>query len=113
MLRESVRIMKREEQEEFLAEMATWLDAYTDKVIAHVMRHHIDEIIGTPSTRKLLKELHERSQKQFDHFKSNLSYMIEYVEDVERTSTPHLDCLSHAQSYRDVLYDLYIADMHD
>lgn len=94
------------EQKETAELFATWLRPYTHEVIVSVLARR-DEILASESSMHLLRELHEREaaeRKEFDgSIRSLLASFSAFAE-----FDPHNHALSHAGSYRDVLYDLYI-----
>lgn len=94
-----------EEKNQFAEELNTWLGAYTEDVIKRVMTK-LDEIIADKSTRKMISELHQRTHQEeasmIDSFRWALGGTV--------TTSWRDSCLTHAKSYRDVLYDLWIKE---
>lgn len=88
---------------------AVWLRDYTHEVIRYVMGR-ADEILTNPDTMTLLRELKEREEKEAKDFKNSLEFMLRDYEQFAKYD-PHNNALTHANSYRDILYDRYIRDM--
>ena len=85
---------------------ANWLDDYTDEVIKRVVQK-VDEIINNDMAMMLLKELKERDEKERREFTNSIQNLLEDYEVFSEYSAK-LNALTHAGSYRDVLYDMYI-----
>ena len=94
------------ERKEIAKLFASWLRCYTHEVIVKVLERR-DEILNNEATMHLLRELHERSEKEHNDFVMSLGCMLEAFDDF-REYDPHNHATTHAGSYRDVLYDLYI-----
>lgn len=102
---EKYKEMNYAEQMEITEILWSWLKDYTDEVINFILTEKIDEILNSDSSMHLLRELHERQQKETKDHISSLRFGIEYGNKFER-----LDVLYHSKSYRDILWDLYIKD---
>ena len=99
-----------EEQKELAEMLESWLGIYTQEIFEYVMTQ-IDEIISSESTMKMIKELHLRMQKEQKRRVDSVWYTMREIEDGEnKVWDMHNHVLEHSQSYRDVLYDLYIRD---
>lgn len=85
---------------------ANWLHVYTKEVIAKVMEKR-QEIIENEFAMKLLQELKEREEKEQQEFTENIGWLFRNFEEYKEFD-PHNHCTTHANSYRDVLYDMYI-----
>ena len=99
-------------QQKLAALLESWLGMYTQEVFEHVMKQ-IDEIISSESTMKMLEELHSRMQKEQSRRVDSIWFGMKELSEGEKKLTMsnlHNDVISHSQSYRDVLYDLYIRD---
>lgn len=92
-----------EERKEICSYLETWLVMYNNEVINKVL-DNIDDIINNEFVMNMLKQLHERTLKEKEDFKRNLRFKLE--NDID--SDFHNKCLTHSNSYRDVLYDMYI-----
>ena len=94
------------EKEKIVELFATWLKPYTHEVIIKVLERR-DEIIEDEMSMYMLKELHTRSKTEAKEFISNINSMFRDFE-VFKEFDPHNHALTHAGSYRDILYDMYI-----
>lgn len=106
--------MNYDARKELAELLEAWLTMYTEEVINHVMNNHLDEIIENESSMMLLRELKKRQdEEKKDHIRNFDSYLwqIEKKTKVD-ASYYHSSVLTHSGSYRHVLYDLYIQDMH-
>lgn len=98
--------MTIKEQQEITVLFANWLNKYTHEVILRVIKKR-DEIISNDFAMNLLIELKEREEKEekeFAHSIGNLLGEFNTFKDYDTHSNP----LTHASSYRDVLYDMFI-----
>ena len=91
--------------------LAPWLCKYSHEVVNHVMAK-VDEIVNDERTMRMIKELNEREQSEYTDFTMHLRHLGSDYETFAKYD-PHNHALTHAGSYRDILYDMYIADMHD
>lgn len=91
----------KEERQEIAELLTTWLKMYTYEVIKEVMLS-ADEITSNETTMALLRELKKREEAEHEEFKTSL-YYGSWVE-----SDPNKCSLLHSDSYRNVLYDMYI-----
>lgn len=100
--------LKTAEQLNLAARFEVWLGRYTQEVINKVIAR-LDEILENEFAMKLINELYEREEKERAARTSSLRLlMIDY--DLFKDSDIHSNCLTHSNSYRDVLYDMYIKD---
>ena len=99
-----------------LAEMLeSWLGIYTQEVYEHVMSQ-INDILSSESTMKMLEELHSRMQQEQSRRVENIWFGMKELSEGEKKMTMsdlHNNVVSHSQSYRDVLYDMYIRSRHE
>lgn len=99
-----------EEQKDFANKLHSWLGTYTQEVIEHVM-NQIDDIINNEHVMKMITELHERMQKEEREEKEHFFYNLKNIEEGDNDYfTVHAHVLTHSNSYRDVLYDMFIRD---
>ena len=98
--------LKYEEQKEITALFANWLDMYTDEVIKKVLAR-ADEIINNEMAMHLLRELKTRDEKESVDFNRSIRSLLDNYETFAEHKV-RATCLTHANSYRDVLYDMYI-----
>ena len=99
-----------EEQKDFANKLYSWLGMYTQEVIEHVM-NQIDDIINNEHVMKMITELHERMQKEEKEEKEHFFYNLKNIEEGDADYfTVHAHVLTHSNSYRDVLYDMFIRD---
>lgn len=94
------------ERKETTKLISNWLKNYTQEVIVRVLEKR-EEIINDEFTMKMLKELYEREQSEAKEFYDSIFLMMEEFEE-QKQYDPHSHCLTHSDSYRDVLYDMYI-----
>lgn len=85
---------------------ANWLKPYTHDVIVKVMKRR-DEIINNEFAMNLLHELRLRDHKEEKEFYENITWLFNSF-DANKEYDPHNHPLTHAGSYRDILYDMYI-----
>lgn len=95
-----------EEKEQISQWLGTWLGCYTQEVYNKVAPN-LPQIIEDGATLNLLRELHERTQQERDEVKKSIFFDIAF-NDKGTPSALHRTVMTHAQSYRDVLYDMYI-----
>ena len=87
--------------------VSNWLSKYVDEVIVRVL-DKIDEIKNNDVAMFMLDELYERDQIEKKEFQNTIAHALLGT----RTSTKfRFNSLSHADSYRDVLYDMYIKEV--
>ena len=98
--------MKMEERREIAELFSNWLKDYTHEVIKVVMLK-ADDIINNDFAMHLLKELKVREEKEYEDFYDSIGHMISDFETFGEYD-PHSHVLEHSNSYRDVLYDMYI-----
>lgn len=98
--------LNREEKNNVALYFSTWLKDYTHEVIVRVMEK-ADEIINDPFAMEMLKELHEREEKESKEFLKNIeAYLFDF--ETFKEYDPHNMPLTHAKAYRHILYDKYI-----
>lgn len=98
--------LKTEEKKEVAELFVNWLNMYTDEVVKKVLAD-ADEIINNETAMHLLRELKAREEKERNDFAREINFLL---FDFESNSECGIRCtaLTHASSYRDVLYDMYI-----
>ena len=97
--------LTNEEKVEIRGYFKCWLSIYTNEVAIRVLARS-EEIINNELTMNLLKELYTRTQEEEKETEYIIGWLLEdYEENKEYNIHSHT---SHAQSYRDVLYDMYI-----
>lgn len=84
----------------------TWLNPYTHEVIIKVLARR-DEILNNEFAMNLLKELDKREFEESHDFRRSIENMLDSYESFSEFD-PHNHPLTHAGSYRDILYDMYI-----
>ena len=100
---EDLTFDERKEIEELFA---TWLKRYTHEVIVKVMARS-EEIINNEFTMNLLKELHTRTQEENRDFTYSIGHLLTDYDSFKKFDV-HNHPTTHANSYRDILYDMYI-----
>lgn len=98
--------LKLEERKEIAELFANWLEMYTDEIIIKVMAK-ADEIINNEMAVYMLRELKARDEEESTELKRTISWMLEGY-DKSDNGRVRFASLTHASSYRDVLYDMYI-----
>ncbi len=96
------------EKKEIAKLFSTWLGSYTHEVIVKVLAKR-DEILNNDFAMNLLKELQKRTEEERKDFEKSIGFMMSDFDGFSKYD-PHNHALSHAKSYRDVLYDMYIKD---
>lgn len=107
----NLKELRNEERVNLNVILENWLGIYTEEVVIKVMSR-LEEITANEHTMMLLRELWDRETKEVDDRRRSISSMIDDVindRDIEGHCL-HNHCLTHANSYRDVLYDMYIRD---
>lgn len=100
--------MDYREKKEVASMFSAWLCSYTHEVIVKVLARR-DEILNNAVAMSMIKELKERSEQEQKDFESSISFMIEDIDKFSQFD-PHNHVVTHAKSYRDVLYDMFIKD---
>lgn len=85
---------------------SVWLRCYTHEVIVKVMQRR-EEILNNPFTMNLLEELAKREEKEREEFAYSIGSLLENFDTFAQYN-PHNHPLTHAGSYRDILYDMYV-----
>lgn len=98
--------LKLEERKEIAELFTNWLNDYTDEVIKKVLAK-TDEIINNDMAMHLLRELKVRDEKEYSELTDSIRFLMEDYESFAGHNARRT-CLTHAKSYRDVLYDMYI-----
>lgn len=103
--------MSYEDQKHIAELFKCWLSNYTEEVNAKVLPH-AEEIINNEMAMYLLEELKTRTEKEKKELNDSYNHIIYQMAngyDISLTvENIHNHCLTNAESYRDVLYDLYI-----
>ena len=94
------------EQQEITELFATWLDMYSEEVIMRVMARS-EEIINNEFSMNLLRELKARKEEERKDFSRSINNLFTHF-DTFKEYNPHSHPLTHANSYRDILHDMYI-----
>lgn len=105
MTREELFSYKNDEiRKELLLDVANFCKCYVARVCNKVVEQ-IDEILNNEHIKFLLHELRVREELEQKEFNRDIAYMIRYGRS---NMDVHNHCLTHAKSYRDVLYDLLV-----
>ena len=90
--------------------IGNWLKQYTDDAISYVFTK-MTAIINDPMTMQMLQNLYEAEQEEMKSFKLNIYFALCDDDDEPEELKTHRfhDINKKSKSYRDVLYDLYIA----
>lgn len=98
--------MSHNEKQEAVVLLGNWLQAYTHEVIVKVLERR-EEILNNEFTMNLLKELKRREDAEQEEFNSDIEFLLRDYENFKQYD-PHNHPTTHAKSYRDILYDMYI-----
>ena len=85
--------------------VANWLKYYSNEVVVKVMEKY-EQIINDKTTYTILSKLYVEENKEEKTFIHDIEYMVKYG--IEEDTLDMLRISEHSQSYREVLYDLYI-----
>ena len=96
------------ERKEIAKLIANWLKEYTHEVVVKVLEKR-EEIINNEFTMNMLKELYKREEEEQKEINNSIQSLLEYFDEHKEFDI-HNHCLTHSNSYRDVLYDMYIRD---
>lgn len=97
------------EQKEVAKIFGNWLRVYTHEVIVKVLEKR-DEILNNEFAMGLLKELQKRDEAEYKDFNNTIEFMMKDFDAFSKYN-PHNHAVTHASSYRDVLYDMFIRDI--
>ena len=111
-IKEYREVTPLKEQRAFAEKLQLWLGEYTQEVFEHVMKNHMEEIINNDFSLKLIDELYERTLKEREDEIRHIEFALGH-NDWENLATLHLHPLEHSDSYRNVLYDMYIRDRNN
>ena len=100
-------LMETKEREEVMELFTNWLKNYTHEVIIKVMERK-NEIINNEFAMNLLRELYKREQKENIEFKRSIKSLFCSLDEF-RSYDVHSHVLTHSNSYRDILRDMYFA----
>ena len=94
------------EKKEITLLFANWLHSYTHEVVVRVLEKR-EDILNNEFAMNLLKELKERDEKELNDFNNSIGSLFMDFDDYKGYDV-HSHPITHAKSYRDVLYDMYI-----
>lgn len=95
-----------DEKAEVVSWFSNWLKNYTHEVIVKVLERR-DEILANDFAMNLMKELFERETKENKDFSYSIDSLLNHFENFKEYN-PHNHPITHSDSYRNVLYDMYI-----
>ena len=98
--------LTREERNEIVLLFANWLNQYTHEVVVNVMEKR-EDILNNEFAMNLLRELKERDEKELKDFNHSIGNLLGDF-DTYKEYNVHSHPTTHANSYRDILYDMYI-----
>ena len=101
--------MPLDEQNEITTLFATWLRPYTHRVIVKVMERR-NEIINNEFALTLLRELKKRQDTEDYDFFTSMGCLLSNFDGF-KVHDPHNHALTHSNSYRDILYDMYVKNI--
>ena len=85
--------------------VSNWLKNYSNEVVVRVMEKY-EQIINDKTTYTMLSKLYEEENKEEETFIHDIGYMVKYG--IKDETKDMLRFGEYSQSYREVLYDLYI-----
>ena len=85
--------------------VANWLKDYNNDVVVRVMKKY-EQIINDKTTYTMLSKLYEEENKEEETFIHDIEYMVKFG--IKDETKDMLRLGEYSQSYREVLYDLYI-----
>lgn len=85
--------------------VANWLKDYSNDVVVRVMEKY-EQIINDKTTYTMLSKLYKEENKEEETFIHDIEYMVKFGITDETKDMLRLG--DYSQSYREVLYDLYI-----
>lgn len=98
-----------QEKDQIIMYMSNWLKNYTEAVIMKVMEKK-EQIINDGLAMHLMTELYIREEKERKDFTYSIEMLFRNFDTFKKYD-PHNNPLQHSQSYRDVLYDMYIKEV--
>lgn len=85
--------------------VANWLKDYSNDVVVKVMEKY-EQIINDKTTYNMLSKLYEEENREEVKFILDIKNIVEYG--IKDETKDMLRLVEYSQSYREVLYDLYI-----
>jgi hypothetical protein len=101
-----IKDLSYEEKKEIDALFANWLKSYSHDAILRALEHR-EEIINNEFAMNLLRELKTREEEEKKDFERSIASLLGSFEDFKEYN-PHNHPVTHAHSYRDILYDMFI-----
>lgn len=99
----------KSELDEISKKIQVWLGHYTDEVIRKVF-DKIPEIVDDEFSMNLINELYTRTlEEREDESRTIEMYLCGVLS--PKDSVCHCHPITHAKSYRDILYDMYIRNL--
>ena len=96
------------EQKDLVIKISKWLEPYTHDVIIRVI-NQMDRILNDGITINLLNELYDREYKESNEFQDSIATLMRDF-DTFKDYDVHKHIMTHANSYRDIVYDMYISE---
>lgn len=105
--------LPEEQKGQFAKELYCWLEMYTNEVSAYIFENKLDEIVNNDMSLQLLHELYQRTRIESDKNLSAMLFKLRFpnIAEKEKFELHQNHILTRADSFRDVLYELYIKDM--
>lgn len=101
-----IKDLSWEEKIELAKKFECWLGRYTQEVINKVLVK-TEEIINNEFAMNLINELYVREEKEKKERINSINNLISDFETFKQFNI-HNHCLTHSESYRDILYDMFI-----
>lgn len=101
-----IKNLSYEEKIELAKKFECWLGCYTQEVVIKVLAK-VEEIINNEFVMNLINELYVREEKEKKERINSISFLINDFESFKQYDI-HNHCLTHSNSYRDILYDMFI-----
>ena len=97
-----------EERKEIAKLFANWLKKYSNDVIIKVVEKR-EEIINNELVMRMLRELKEREEEEREDFEHSIGNLLRDFEVFKKYNVRN-NPLTHSESYRDVLHDMYFSE---
>ena len=97
--------MTKNERDEIVLLFANWLKDYSQVVVQVIEKR--DEIINNEFTMNLMRELKAREETEEKDYNNSIARLLMCFDGFKEYDV-HNHPITHANSYRDILYDMYI-----
>ena len=107
--------MDWKEHEELAALLEPWLGQYRKEIIDHAI-NQMDDILANDTAMMMIRELGIRAEKERKDRKQSILFAFRNIAENDmdgykiHMEAIHNHCLEHSESYRNVLYDMYLSN---